>query len=57
MEDFKKVLPELYTCKGIILNLHANGGIAAELLKYFTTEKVLVGSTWKIRDHQAAFKA
>jgi hypothetical protein len=61
IEDFKKVLPELYACKGIILDIRRNGGgnsdIAAELLKYFTTEKYLVGSAWKTRSHQGAFKA
>jgi len=59
--DFRKVLPELYTCKAIIIDLRKNGGgnsqIGADLLKYFTTEKNIVGSVWKTRDHQAAFNA
>jgi len=61
IEDFKKVLPQLYACKALVLDLRQNGGgnsdVAAELLKYFTTEKTIVGSTWKTRSHQGAFKA
>ena len=57
---FKAILPQLYDCKGIILDIRSNGGgsteIGAEILKYFT-DKRLIGSTWRTRDNVAAYKA
>jgi len=61
IDKFKAVLPQLYTCKGVIIDIRNNGGgdgsIGAEILKYFTDEKTLVGSAWKTRENIAAFKA
>lgn len=61
IDDFKAVLPQLYTAKAVIIDIRDNGGgssgIGAEILKYFTDEKVLTGSTWRTRDHLGAFKA
>ncbi|MES2265810.1 MAG: S41 family peptidase [Bacteroidota bacterium] len=61
IDEFKKILPQLYTAKGVILDIRENGGgdtgVGAEILKYFTDEKVLVGSAWKTRDNVAAYKA
>lgn len=61
IEDFKKVLPALYDCKSIIIDLRMNQGgnsrIAAEFLKYFTSRPKIIGSAWKTRDNQAAYKA
>lgn len=58
---FKAVLPQLYTCKGMIIDIRNNGGgdsgIGAEILKYFTDQKILMGSAWKTRDNLPAFKA
>lgn len=60
ISKFKAILPQLYTCKGIILDIRENGGgdsgIGAEILKYFT-DKRLVGSTYRTRDNVAAYKA
>src|SRR6185312_948085 len=60
INDFKKILPQLRNCKGVILDIRNNGGgnseIAAEILKYFTNEKTIVGSTWKTREDLSAFK-
>jgi C-terminal processing protease CtpA/Prc len=59
--QFKAILPQLYTCKGVILDIRSNGGgstdIGAEILKYFTDQKLLVGSAWKTRENVGAFKA
>jgi hypothetical protein len=61
IDDFKKELPQLRKCKGIILDLRLNGGgnsaIGAELLKYFTDTKILIGSKWQARENISAFKA
>ncbi|GAB2688084.1 S41 family peptidase [Mucilaginibacter koreensis] len=61
IDDFKAILPDLYTCKGVIIDLRGNGGgsssIGAEILKHFTTAKGMTGSAWKTRDHLASFKA
>ena len=61
VSKFKEALPELYKSKGIIIDLRKNGGgnsgTGAEILKYFTNEKVLVGSVWQTREHKAAYKA
>jgi len=61
IDQFKDMLPQLRSAKGIILDIRQNGGgnsdIGAEILKYFTTEKRLVGSAWRTREHRAAYKA
>lgn len=59
--DFKQQLPELYKAKGVIIDLRNNGGgnsdIGVAILKYFTDQKKIKGSTWRTREHIAAFKA
>lgn len=59
--DFKQMLPALYKSKAVIIDLRNNGGgntgVGAEILKYFTTEKLLIGSKWRTRLHKAAYKA
>ena len=61
INKFKVILPQLYTCKGVIIDIRNNGGgdgsIGAEILKYFTDQKTLVGSAWRTRENIAAFKA
>lgn len=61
IDDFKAILPDLYTCKGVIVDIRRNGGgstdIGAEILKYFTDKKTLIGSKWKTRENLGAFKA
>ncbi|HVX00168.1 MAG TPA: S41 family peptidase [Candidatus Babeliaceae bacterium] len=58
---FKALLPQLYKCKGIILDIRENDGgdteIGVDILKYFTDKKLLIGSAWKTRDNIAAYKA
>jgi len=58
---FKALLPQLYQCKGVILDIRENDGgstaIGVEILKYFTDKKRLIGSAWKTRDNVAAYKA
>jgi C-terminal processing protease CtpA/Prc len=60
VDDFEAVLPDLYKAKGIILDLRDNGGgstgIGASILAHFTAD-TLIGSTWRTREHVAAFKA
>lgn len=60
IQKFKEVLPKLYACQGIILDLRGNGGgndrIAWEILGYFT-DKPFLGPKWKTPEHRAAFKA
>ncbi|NII24610.1 peptidase S41 [Pseudoflavitalea sp. X16] len=59
--DFKQRLPELYEAKAVIIDLRNNGGgntgTGIEILKYFTSQKNINGSTWRTRQHIAAFKA
>ncbi len=61
VSKFVEALPELYKSKGIIIDLRKNGGgnsgVGAEILKYFTDQKLLVGSLWQTREHKAAYKA
>lgn len=61
IDDFKAILPEIYKVKGVVIDLRKNGGgssgNAAEILKYFTEQKVLIGSKWKTRNHLASHKA
>jgi len=60
VDEFKKCLPELFRCNGVILDIRANNGgstdIADKILDHFTDEP-LTGSTWRTREHRAAFKA
>jgi carboxyl-terminal processing protease len=59
--QFKEILPQLYTLKGVILDIRNNGGgntgIGVEILKYFTDQKLLIGSAWRTRDNISAFRA
>ncbi len=61
LKEFTAILPQLYTCKGVILDIRSNGGgdtgIGAEILKYFTDQKLLIGSAWKTRDNVSAYRA
>jgi carboxyl-terminal processing protease len=58
---FKAILPQLYKCKGVILDIRGNGGgdtgIGVDILKYFTDRKLLIGSAWKTRDNVSAYRA
>jgi C-terminal processing protease CtpA/Prc len=60
VQRFKEVLPKLYTCEGIILDLRGNtggsDGAAYEILCHFT-DKPFLGPKWKTPEHRAAFKA
>lgn len=61
VHDFKQKLPDLYKAKAVIIDLRNNGGgnssIGLAILKYFTAQKHIKGSTWRSREHVAAFKA
>ncbi len=61
VDDFLKVLPQLRTCDGIIIDLRQNGGgnsdIGAQILSHFTSNPLIVGSTWKTRQHLSAHYA
>ena len=61
IEDFITIVPELRKCKGVILDLRQNGGgnsdIGAEILKFFTEERILNGSAWQTRDNLSSFRA
>ena len=61
IDQFKAMLPQLRTAKGIILDIRQNGGgssgVGAEILKYFTDEKQLNGSVWRTRELRSAYKA
>lgn len=39
------------------LNGGGNSAVGAELLKYFTDAKILIGSKWQARENISAFKA
>lgn len=58
---FKEKLPELYNAKLLIIDLRNNGGgstnIGAEILKYLTHDKELLGSKYSSRQHIPSFKA
>lgn len=60
VQKFTEVLPELYTCKGIILDLRGNTGgsdsVVYGILGLFT-DKPFLGPKWKTPEHRAAFKA
>lgn len=59
--EFKSMLPQLRTAKGIILDIRQNGGgntgVGAAILNYFTSQKQLTSSAWRTREHRAAYKA
>lgn len=61
VHDFKQRLPDLYAAKAVIIDLRNNGGgnseIGVAILKYFTAQSRIIGSTWRTREHVAAFKA
>nr|ARK11169.1 hypothetical protein A6C57_13020 [Fibrella sp. ES10-3-2-2] len=61
IDEFKAMLPQLRQAKGIILDIRQNGGgstgTGAAILYYFTEQKQLLGSTWRTREHRAAYKA
>ena len=61
IDDFIKILPQLRACKAVILDIRYNGGgnseIGAEILKYFTDTRILIGSKWQARENISAFKA
>lgn len=58
--QFEKILPELLSAKGVIIDLRLNNGgnsnHGAAILSHFTTD-TLYGSKWKTRIHVAAYKA
>lgn len=60
IENFRNHLDTINTCKGLILDLRANGGgnsqYGYEILKHLTNKPFLT-SKWRTREHRAAFKA
>jgi C-terminal processing protease CtpA/Prc len=58
--QFEALLPELYTAKGVIIDLRKNPGgnsnNGTDILQYFSTD-TLWGSTWRTPEHIAAYKA
>lgn len=58
---FHNVLPQLYSAKGLIIDLRNNGGgsthIGFNILQYFTYMKSLPGSKSLTRQHLPAYKA
>jgi C-terminal processing protease CtpA/Prc len=58
---FENELEKLHSAKGYIIDLRRNGGgktgVGTNILKYFTDKDYVLGSTWKTRDHVAAYKA
>jgi C-terminal processing protease CtpA/Prc len=61
VDSFKKILPELYKAKRIILDLRYNGGgstsVGKTILEYFTNDTLLYGSKSKSRLHIPSHKA
>jgi C-terminal processing protease CtpA/Prc len=61
VDSFKKILPELYKAKRIILDLRYNGGgstsVGRAILEYFTNDTLLYGSKSKSRMHIPSHKA
>jgi C-terminal processing protease CtpA/Prc len=61
VDSFKKVLPELYKAKGLIIDLRYNGGgsssIGKAILEYFTNDTLLYGSANRSRLHIPSHKA
>lgn len=59
--DFRQDLDQIRQAKGVILDLRENGGgntsTGDQILMHFTDADTLVGSAWKTREHQAAYKA
>jgi C-terminal processing protease CtpA/Prc len=58
---FIALLPELYKCKALVLDLRNNGGgsthIGRAILEYLTDDTLLYGSRCFTRQHIALFKA
>ncbi|GAA4319587.1 S41 family peptidase [Flaviaesturariibacter amylovorans] len=58
---FEALLPELYSAKGLIIDLRYNGGgstgIGTDILRYLTPDSVLYGARYASRLHVPAFKA
>jgi C-terminal processing protease CtpA/Prc len=58
---FVALLPQLYECKGLILDLRNNGGgsslVGREIFQYLTRDTLLYGSQSFTRQHIALFKA
>jgi len=59
--DFRRDLPRIRHAKGVIIDLRNNTGGSTgngdQILMHFTAADTLVGSAWKTRQHQAAYKA
>jgi len=60
VEDFEKYLPDLQECRGLVIDIRKNPGGSSgngyEIIKHLT-DRPLLGSKWKTREHRAAFKA
>ncbi|RYY97050.1 MAG: peptidase S41 [Chitinophagaceae bacterium] len=58
---FEALLPELYTAKGLVIDLRYNGGgsteIGTDILRYLTADTALYGARYASRLHVPAFKA
>lgn len=58
---FENILPLITNPNGVIIDLRNNDGgdsrIGLEVLKHFTNQNYLVGSTWKAKKNISAFKA
>ncbi|MCI5058494.1 MAG: S41 family peptidase [Flavobacteriales bacterium] len=61
ISEFEESLSDLHQAKAYILDLRKNGGgmtdVGTNILKYFTNKEYVLGSTWKTREHVAAYKA
>ena len=60
LKDYKKILPKLLKCKGVIIDLRYNGGgdtdIGYAILKHFI-DKPIPTFIWKSRENKAVYKA
>ena len=60
IKNFRNHLDTINTCKGLIIDIRANGGgnsqYGYEILKHLTNKPFLT-SKWRTREHRAAFKA
>ena len=61
VDEFQKVLPELYKAKKLIIDLRENGGgnsnYAVDIIKYFIKENEMIFSKQVTRLHMPVFKA
>jgi C-terminal processing protease CtpA/Prc len=61
VDSFKKILPELYKAKALIIDLRFNGGgsssIGKTILEYFINDTLLYGSRQRSRLHIPSHKA